>query len=480
MAEQSLKDRTAKGLFWGGISNSTQQALNLIFGIFLARLLNDSDYGMVGMLTIFSLIAGSLQESGFIAALVNKKTITHEDFNAVFWFCSGISLVLYILLYLCAPLIAAFYGNEELIPLARYSFLSFFISSLGIAHSAYLFRNLMVKQRAVSYITALIVSGTSGIILAYNGFSYWGIATQNLIYILITNSLFWYFSKWRPSFHIDFSPLKGMIGFSSKLLITNIFNHINNNIFAIILGRYYSEREVGQFNQANKWNYIGHSFITGMVNNVAQPVFSHITDDNIRQQRAFRKLLRFTAFVSFPAMFGLSFIAPELITIAITDKWLPSAYILQILAVGGAFLPIAVLYSNLLISKGKSNIYMWNTILLGSLQFLIMLLLNRYGISTMLLVYISVNILWLFIWHYFVQKEIGYPLSSAFKDIFPFAGIALFTMIATFYITQNITNIYLLITAKILIAFSIYITTMWGTRSKIFKECLQYLRHKTD
>ena len=271
-----------------------------------------------------------------------------------------------------------------------------------------------------------------------------------------------------------------MIGFSSKLLITNIFNHINNNIFAIILGRYYSEREVGQFNQANKWNYIGHSFITGMVNNVAQPVFSHITDDNIRQQRAFRKLLRFTAFVSFPAMFGLSFIAPELITIAITDKWLPSAYILQILAVGGAFLPIAVLYSNLLISKGKSNIYMWNTILLGSLQFLIMLLLNRYGISTMLLVYISVNILWLFIWHYFVQKEIGYPLSSAFKDIFPFAGIALFTMIATFYITQNITNIYLLITAKILIAFSIYITTMWGTRSKIFKECLQYLRHKTD
>ena len=480
MAEQSLKDRTAKGLFWGGISNSIQQALNLIFGIFLARLLNDSDYGMVGMLTIFSLIAGSLQESGFIAALVNKKNIKHEDYNAVFWFCSGISLVLYVLLYACAPLIAAFYGNDELTPLARYTFIGFFISSLGIAHSAFLFRNLMVKQRAISYIIALIVSGTSGIILAYNGFSYWGIATQNLIYILITNGCFRYFSKWRPSFHFNFSPLKSMIGFSSKLLLTNIFCHINNNIFSIILGKYYSEKEVGQFNQANKWNYIGHSFITGMVNNVAQPVFSHITDDRLRQQRAFRKLLRFTSFISFPAMFGISLIAPEMITIAITDKWLPSAHILQILAIGGAFLPIATLYSNLLISKGKSDIYMWNTILLGTLQLIVMFLLNGYGIRAMLLVYISINILWLLVWHYFVQKEIDYSLSNASKDILPFAGIALLTMLVTSYATQSIVNIYLLIVLKILIAAAVYITIMWATRSKIFKECIQYLRHKSD
>ena len=128
MPEHSLKDKTAKGLLWGGINNGAMQVLNLVFGIITARILDDTDYGMVGMLSIFSLIAGSLQESGFTAALVNKKDIRHEDYNAVFWFCSGISLTLYLILFGCAPLIAAFYGQPALVPLARYSFLGFLYS----------------------------------------------------------------------------------------------------------------------------------------------------------------------------------------------------------------------------------------------------------------------------------------------------------------------------------------------------------------
>ena len=147
MAEQSLKEKTAKGLFWGGLSNGVQQLLNLFFGIFLSRILNAEDYGMVGMLSIFSLIAGSLQESGFTAALANKRDISHKDYNAVFWFSTGLSACLYLILFLCAPLIAEFYHTPELTALARYTFLGFFVASLGIAHSAYLFRNLMVKQK---------------------------------------------------------------------------------------------------------------------------------------------------------------------------------------------------------------------------------------------------------------------------------------------------------------------------------------------
>ena len=169
---QSLKEKTAKGLFWGGFSNGIQQLLNLLFGIFLARLLTPSDYGMVGMLAIFSLIASSIQESGFTAALVNKKEVTHNDYNAVFWFNAAISLSLYLLLFLCAPLIADFYYTPELTPLARYSFIGFFIASLGISHSAYLLRNLMVKQRALSSVIGLTVSGITGVTLAYFGFSY--------------------------------------------------------------------------------------------------------------------------------------------------------------------------------------------------------------------------------------------------------------------------------------------------------------------
>jgi O-antigen/teichoic acid export membrane protein len=441
MAEQSLKDKTAKGLFWGGLSNGLLQFLNLFFGVFLARILTPADYGMIGMLTIFSLIAGSLQESGFIAALANKKEVVHKDYNAVFWFSTGLSFCLYIILFFCAPLIADFYHVPELTALSRYSFLGFFIASLGTAQSAFLFRNLMVKQKAMSSVIALIFSGIVGVLLASLGFAYWGIATQNLVYVATVTVCYWCFSSWRPTFHLDFTPLKGMLSFSSKLLLTNIFGHINNNLFSVILGKFYSETEVGYFGQANKWNMMGHSLITGMVNGVAQPVLAQVSDDKERQSRVFRKMLRFTAFISFPAMFGLSLVAPELITIAITDKWAASAEILRLLCISGAFIPIITLYSNLLISKGKSNVYMWNTICLGMTQLLVMLLLYPYGIHTMVLVYVLINIVWLLVWHYFVWREIRLRLFQALKDIMPFAVISGGIMIATYYITLFMQNI---------------------------------------
>lgn len=475
MAESSLKEKTAKGLLWGGLSNGAQQLLNLFFGIFLARLLTPEDYGMVGMLSIFSLIAGSLQESGFTAALANKHEVSHKDYNAVFWFSTGLSACLYLILFLCAPLIARFYQRPELTALARYSFLGFFVASLGIAHSAYLFRNLMVKQKALSVTIGLMASGTVGVTMAWLGFAYWGIATQSIVYVGVINLCYWCFSPWRPSLSFDLSPLKGMIAFSSKLLVTNIFNHINNNIFSVILGKFYSGQEVGYFTQANKWNYMGHSLISGTVNSVAQPVLSSLSNDRERQQRAFRKMLRFTAFLSFPAMLGLSLIAPELITITITDKWLSSAAILQILCIGGAFIPVVNLYSNLIISKGRSDVYLWNTVCLSMVQLGVMLLLYPYGIHTMIQVYVGINIGWLLVWHWFVWREIKLSLWLALKDVLPFAVIAAGVMAVTFYATSGIQNLYLLMAAKIVMAAVLYSAILWLSGSVTFRESLRYI-----
>lgn len=475
---ESLKEKTAKGLLWGGISNGMQQLLNLFFGIFLARLLTPDDYGMVGMLSIFSLIAGSIQESGFISALINKKDIKHEDYNAVFWFSISTSLCIYTLLFFCAPLIARFFNQPELTALARYSFLGFVISSTGTAHSAYLNKNLMVKERAISSIISLLISGTIGVTLAYNGFSYWGIATQSITYITTVMICYWFFSSWRPTFQFNFKPLKGMIAFSSKMLATNIFNHLNNNIFSVILGKFYSEKEVGFYNQANKWNYMGHSLVSGMINGVAQPVLTQVTNDRERQLRVFRKMMRFTAFVAFPAMFGLSLIAPELIIITITDKWMGSAQILRLLCISGAFIPITGLCSNLVISKGKSNIYMWNAIALGLLQLLVMCTIYPYGIQTMIITYISINIAWLLVWHYFVWREIRYRFIHLLMDIVPFLAIAGGVMIATHFLTLNTDNIHLLFVSKIAIAGLLYILIMWMSGAKTFKESIQYLKKK--
>ena len=480
MADESLKQKTARGLFWGLVNNGTMQFLNLLFGICLGRLLSPDDYGMVGMLTVFSLIAGSLQESGFTAALANKKEIRHEDYNAVFWFSIGVSFLLYWILFFCAPWIADFYHQPELIPLGRYAFLGFFISSLGIVPAAYIFRNLMVKQKAIATALGLVVSGIAGITLAYCGFSYWGLATQSLLYVAVLNLYLWMVCPWRPTLAFNFHPVREMFGFSSKLLLTNIFTTINNNIFSILLGRFYSEKEVGQFNQASKWNYMGHTLITGMVNSVAQPMFVRIADDSDRQVRAFRKMLRFTSFIAFPAMFGLAFVAPELIVIAITDKWLTSARLLQILAIGGAFLPIAGLYTNLLISKGKSNIYLYGTVVLGVIQWILMLLLSPYGLFLMVSVYVGVNILWLLVWQYFVHRELPVSLFQALKDILPFAGIAAGVMGVTYYITLPIGNIYMLALAKILLAAALYTGIMWVSKSVTFRECLDFLMKRKN
>lgn len=475
MPEQSLKQKAAKGIFWGGFSSGLQQLLSALFGIVIARLLDNTDYGMYGVLAIFIAIASTLQDSGFVTALVNKRNVTQEDYNAVFWCSLSIGTSIYIIFFFCAPLIADFFKAPELIPLSRYVFLGFLMSSTSVVHNAYFLRNLMIKQRAMAQLPALIISGTIGIIMAYNGMSYWGIATQNLVYIAVINLWYWYFSPWRPTFHIDFRPLKGIFGFSSKILVTSIFQQINNNLVSTILGAFYTKAEVGNYTQSSKWNYMGYNAIEGMISSVAQPVLREVAEDPGRQQNVFRKMLRFTSFLSFPAMFGLALIAKEFIIITITDKWISCVPILQILCVWGAFMPVISLYSRLILSNGKPNIFMWNSILLCVLQLIIMLLAYPYGIHVMLMLFVVLNIIWLGVWQYFIWKEIRLSLWNALKDTVPFAGIATATMVATYYITIEINNIYLMLIAKIVLAIAIYSLIMWFSKVAIFKESIKYL-----
>lgn len=266
MPEKTLKEKTAKGLMWGTISNGAQLVLGTLFGIFLARILSPSDYGMVGLLTVFSQIASVLQDSGFRTALANRREIVHEDYNAVFWFNVGTSCVMYLLLFFLAPLITEFYQHSdaaanqdlsELTPLARFSFLGFVIASLGTAHYAYLFRTLQVKQKAIITVISLTTSSTIGLTMALKGYAYWGLATQGIAFTTCNTILFWYFSKWRPTLPVSFHPLKEMFGFSSKLLANDICNNINGNILSVMLGRFYAVHDVGLYNQANKWTRYG-------------------------------------------------------------------------------------------------------------------------------------------------------------------------------------------------------------------------------
>ena len=453
------------------------QVLNAVFGIVLARKLGQADYGLIGMLTIFTLIANSLQDSGFVTALTNKRDATHLDYNSVFWFNISVSCCLYILLFCCAPLIAYIFDEPILTDLSRFYFLGFVIASFSIVPRAILFRQIKQRELAFMAIISLLVSGTVGIIMAYNGMAYWGLATQTLTFNLMVSIISWLYSHFRPTWQFSAKPIKEMFGFSSKMLITSIFNQVNNNIFSLVLGLIYTKVEVGTYTQANKWNTMGASTITGMVQGVAQPAFVEVGDDLDRLRRVFSKMLRFTCFVSFPVMFGLSLVAPEFIVTLIKEKWLPSAHLMQILCIGGAFLPIATLYFNLIISRGKSDVYMWNVIAQGCSILGSILMVHGLGgsMTHMVIAYVAIVILWTGIWHRFLYQEIRYPFLSALKDILPFLLIATATMVITYFATSWIENLPILLIVRILLAAALYIGLLWLLGAKILKECTGYL-----
>ena len=474
----NLKEKTAQGLFWAFLSSGGIQLLNLIIGIFLARLLSPGEYGIVGMLAIFTLLAGNLQESGFGVALVNIKDIKHNDYNSVFWFNVGMSLLLYLILFLSAPMISMFFHQTCLTSLSRFVFLAFVIASLGISPNAMLVRDLKMKEKAITSLSALVISGTVAVIMAMNGFSYWSLATQQVLYNVIIVTGRYYYTRWCPTFKVDFTPVRQMFSFSYKVLITAVLTTINNNVLTVVFGRLFPAQAVGNYTQANKWNTMANQLVSNTVAQVAQPVMTRITSDEERQRRVFGKMLRFTAFLSFPAMFGLAIVAPQLIHIAIGEKWVESITLLQVLCVSGAFIPLYTVYQNLFLSQGKSDTYMWLTISQIAITLIAVLACHRLGIMAMVIAFACINIMWLLAWQVFTSRLLGYRFITMLLDLLPFMLIALVVMGVTYLVTGFIGNMYFLLLARILLAAALYIMTMKLLHARILEECVEFIRSK--
>ena len=475
MAEQTLKEKTAKGLFWGGISYGIQTFLNLVFGLVLARILNADDYGMVGMLAIFSAVASTIQESGFTAALTNRKKFCDDDYNAVFWFSTLSGLFFYILLFFCAPLIAHFYHRPELVKLSRILFLCFLFGGLGIASNAYLFKSLMTKERARVDIFSTILSGSIGVYLALHGYAYIGLAIQMVISSALSSVFKLYYSPWHPSFHFNFQPLKEMFSFSFKLILTNFVIQINNNVFSVVLGKFFNATQLGFYAQGQKWMGMGNQLITGMINNVAQPVLVQVNDDSERQCAVFRKMVRFGAFISFPAMLGLAFVAKEFIVILLGTKWLPSVPFLQLFCLWGAIVYMWVLYTNLMMTHGKSNLYLYGMILTGVLQILAIISLFRLGIYVMVIGYILSYYVSMFYWQYFANKILHVKLFHILKDMFPYLGAMIISVLAGYFASYLFSNVYIILVTKIFITALFYIAIIKTFNSTVFNDVLSFV-----
>ena len=484
---ETLKEKTAKGLFWGGMNNGVQQLLGLAFGIILGRLLDPSDYGMTAMLAVFSVIANELQSSGFKTGLINLEKPQHEDYNAVFWFNILAGAAIYVVLWLSAPLIADFYDQPALIPLSRYVFLGFVFSSFGMAQSAYLTKQMQIKQIAQCGMTATLSSSIMGVVLAALGFGYWALATQYLMYIAVNTLLLWYFSPWRPTLKVTFEPIRRLFPFSVRIMISAILTQVNANIMNLLLGRFYGEANTGHYNQAYQWSSKCFLLVGNMLKQVDQTVLVGLHDERERQLAVLRKMMRFTAFISFPLLFGLGLVSHEFIILAIKAKWAFAASLLPILCVCGAFMPLSALLTDAVISQQRSDIYLWSTLVLGLLQIALMVGLWQQGIRTMVVAYTLLNIVWVFVWHFFVRRLMGYRLLHFLKDILPFALAAAFVMSLTWVVTEFIVDslsfiddylkLWVLLISRVVLAALLYYTVMRLAGAVILKECMAFIKN---
>jgi len=464
-------------LLWGGLNSGIQQLVGLAFGIVLGRLLSPSDYGMMAMISIFSLVATALQDSGFRTALTNIEHPKDEDYNSVFWFNIIMASSLYLILFFAAPLIGEYYHTPRVVPLCRYAFLSIVIASFGTAQSAYLFKHLRAKQQAEAGALAVIMSSLTGVGMAFASMAYWSLATQGLVYVGINTLLQWHFSPWRPSIHgITFAPVRRMFRFSCKILATTIMTHVNNNVLNILLGHYFTPRDTGNYNQAYQWNTKCYSLVQSMVAQVAQPVLVSLNGEEGRQKDVFRKMMRFTAFITFPLLFGFGLVAKEFIVTAIGEKWLASAQLIQILCVSGATMPLSTLFSNMIISKGRSGTFFWCTFTLGLVQIATMVLIWPMGIRSMVIAYTILNTSWLLVWLFFVRRLIGYGYWMFFCDVMPFALAAAGVMGVAYIATMPLSNLIALLISRFIIAVVLYYVVMKIARVKILAECERFVK----
>jgi len=478
----NLKEKTAKGLFWGALNNGTIQVLNVLIGIMLGRKLSPEEWAPIGMIAIFSAIAGNLQSSGFSTAIINMKSPTSNDYNAVFWFNTLVSALVYLVLFACAPWIAWFFEQPCLTDLSRFIFLAFFISSFGISTNAYMMKNMMQREMTIVGITALIISGLTAITLAFLGYSYWSLAWQQVInaFVLVVGR--WYCVKWRPCFKVDFTPIRQTFRFSMNILITMIINTMNNHILTFVFGKLFTRtpQVVGNFFQAFKWDTMAYQTVGGTIEQVAQPVLVNLRDDEdeSREVRVFRKMMRFTAFLAFPAMFGLSLVSEEFILATIGPKWIDCVPLLRVLCIGGAFMPFYSLYKNLIISQGRADLNMWLNISQIVLQFILIFATYQQGILMVVYAYSILNVVWLLAWQFFAHRLIGLQLVHVLKDTLSFALISGAVMLVSYVATTQITNVYLLLALRIVMATILYVGVMKLLRVKIMDECIKFLSKK--
>lgn len=398
--------------------------MRFFIGIILARLLFPEQFGLIGMMTIFMAVAQSFFDSGFGAALIQKREVTATETSSVFYFNIFVGLLAAGLLCLFAPWIADFYNQPILTPLTRALSLTIVINSFGMIQNTILAKQINFKVLTKINLTATILSGIIGVSMAVWGYGVWSLVLQQISKTAIHNILLWFMNSWRPKMIISFKSLRELFAFGSKLLASGLLNQIFDNIYLLVIGKLFSATDLGFYTRAKSLEEIPSRSLAGMVGQVTFPVFSTIKEDQLRLKRVLKKAITAMAIINFPMMIGMALIARPLVMVLLTEKWAESINYLQLLCLLGLLFPLHVINLDLLKALGRSDLFLRLEIIKKFLIVINIVLTWRWGISAMIIGMMGTSIISYYLNSYYTGKLIGYPISEQLKDMFIYLTMA--------------------------------------------------------
>jgi O-antigen/teichoic acid export membrane protein len=474
MIESSnLKGAAAKGLFWSAMDRFGGQGIQFVFGILITRILLPADYGLVGMILIFWAVGQTLVDSGFGSALIWKKNPTPADYSTVFYFNVSISLILYLIFYLLAPLIAGFYDEPKLIGLIRVLCLNFILLSFGLIQQVVLQKKVDFKLMSFVNVASSLVAGIVALYMAIKGFGPWAIVVQILAKSFVTSLMLWIFNKWRPIFVFDRLSLRELFGYGSRLTAAGLIYTIFQYLYLNIIGKLFPVEALGFYTRASQLQDFPVKTLGSVFNRVAFPVFSAIQDDNERLKNAARKTLRTMVFFNFPMLLGLVAVADPLIELVLTEKWLPASEYFKLLCLVGLFYSFQVVNGEILKTKGKLDWVLKLEIISKTVMIISIFITWRWGITAIILGQMFTSLISYLIGSYYVWRIIGYSLWQQLTDVFIYFALAGSMYLLVILISRFIENPLFSLLAMSISGAVFYFAAAWILKLEEIQEMKQ-------
>lgn len=415
----SLKQKTLSGLVWTFFETFSIQAFGFVQGIVLARLLMPSDYGLIAMTGVFFAVSYALVDTGFTSALIRKKERTDIDYSTVYVTNVVLSFVLCLVLCLCAPLIAEFYHEPQLFPIICANAALLFVGSFIAVQGARLSIQLEFKTKSKIAVISTVSTGLISIIFALLGFGVWSLILPNFFAVLIKGILYYFYQHWFPGFRFSWQSYKEFFSYGSKLMASSLLNAVYGNVYSLVIGKFYSASSLGYYTKGHGYATLPSATLSGVLTKVTFPVLSKVQDDDARLENAYRRMIRVSAYVVFPVMILLVVLARPLVLILLTDKWENSVIYLQVLCFAMMWNPIHTLNMNLLMVKGRSELFLRLEIVKKIIGATILCVTIPFGLIAMCYGQIVSSLIFLFVNTYYTGKLIHVGFVQQMKDLLP-------------------------------------------------------------